>query len=320
LRFPFLWWMYGGPAPNGWTVITGSMQRLHSERTPAAICTAAAVDYCTHLAGQKLEPQRSALSVAMEKASGGGVKSPEAFMENEACRDLDPRTLRRLWSYATAATLAACCHRADVYKPDYFKWKSDAQRTSDETAANELARYLDGHFTDTNGQQIGMRRGALVDGLYLPPAKMLDFREVARTAMASASVMQLFKELPSGCVRQWMLKWACPQRYGVATNGTATNLLKTPIDRAAAAPVLGRSEKGTAKIPNRGGRPAGRTAATLAKEKKVEQLINEGWSDITKKLARKAEMQRSELYTFLGDHPILADTLKQNQSARPKNP
>jgi hypothetical protein len=197
----WLLWLFGWPEPAGAFVVSAKLQKLRQERTPTAICApeAADIDYSTYRKAKRKPRVQEALAQALEIAGAAGHPSRAGVGS-----DLPAETMRWVWSYADAATLKACCKRANLLPSTYH----EALRQADTLGvAADLRDYLE---NGPRWQGAGARlTGLVAANLFIPSEYMLAFREAACREMAEQNITALAREVP--LFREWFLDWAVTQ-------------------------------------------------------------------------------------------------------------
>jgi hypothetical protein len=195
----WLMWLFGWPPPDGSFVVGEKLQKLRYERTPEAICAAAPIGYTSYQNAMADPARQQALARAIKTAGAG--EEPSRI----GAPDLHPETMRWVCSYAAAASLKACCARADDLLPTaYHAALAEADRLG---VGTELREYLQ---NGPRWQGAGARlTGLVAANLFIPSEYMLKFRATACREMAAQHITTLTREVP--LFREWFLDWAVTQ-------------------------------------------------------------------------------------------------------------
>ncbi len=189
----WLKWLFGGPVPAGTFVVGPELQRLRGQMSRKGILRATGLNTSSIWRWER--DQRTSNVIKSILAGGNG---PEA----EEWHHLHPITQQHMEDVSRAASLEACCDRADMSIALYYKVMKEAERCG---VKNELRQYL-----NCEGRYASRLSGLVAENFFIPSRDMLRFRAEASREGTKQRVWSL-QNLPA--FEAWFRDWATPKPH-----------------------------------------------------------------------------------------------------------
>lgn len=202
-------WLFGGPAPEGWCIVTPELAELRFRLSPRGICRAAGVPFATY--HQWDAKQRRALAEICE-----GRGKAEAWQECFPERDLPAaaqasiaRSKDQMRAYARHSSLASAFDDVTMNASDWMKCLRDAKRVGGESLRHTLRKFvLSDHRRQFEPHAIGTLER--FPRLFLASARLIRFRGRAIERATEEKISQVRGRIPPTLLQLWFLDWAVP--------------------------------------------------------------------------------------------------------------
>jgi hypothetical protein len=293
----WLLWLFGGPVPGGAFVVGAALHRLRSAMSPFQIAAAAGVDRGDVREWHRDERLAPAFKDAMVRAGHAGDRDGGQKSFVQRWPDLPSDLLARMWRYAAAARLKACCERAGLISTAYYKELQEAERCG---VKDKVLDYLAhrGEFQRASGRGVDRRCGLVAERFFIASEAMLAFRTVAAEEMSRQRVWALM-DLPG--ILHWFRDWATPQqRYGARTLLPLEQPPASP-EPSEPAPATPAPTSATAPEPTprrrRGRRPGSPNKGKEARDREIIAKRNAGES--CEQLAEAYGLDRTTVWRII---------------------
>jgi hypothetical protein len=203
-------WLFGGPEPAGWVVVTDEMKRVRREHVFDRVCEQAHVNKVL-IKKRLAEPWiNDAVSAAV--AGGSRYVNAESMNAFEGWQSLQPQTRRMLWGYVEASRQKSKFKNAGVDVSRKTGWLNRAASVGSD-CRGDLEAFLAGR--PVTGWRDPRTYGVIGTTLYLPPPAAGDFRLIAATRSRelglSAVLNKLTRATSQICLEMAILSIALPR-------------------------------------------------------------------------------------------------------------
>jgi hypothetical protein len=285
----WLKWLFAAPEREGVFVVSRELQRLRHETGRTAILAAARLNSARIWLWE--QDKRTAAPIKAILAGKSGADTPEwATLSSETRKKMD--------RVSRAASLDACCARANTSKSTYFAAVREAERYG---VKEQLLQYLhcEGEFGTNRSRQCGL----VAENFFIPSQDMLNFRIEAEKEGTKQKVWSL-ANLPG--FDAWFQDWATPKSYRgrrhLATQNGEDRARERPPSASTSAVEQPNQEQAPPKRKKKRGRPTGSESETAKQRRKqIVDLWGSGAFPSRQMLAEHLGISRSLVSLALSD-------------------